>query len=359
MAVVTRIAFGIVAYAANWYLSGDTTGAPQRGFIDIWVNWDALRFIATARFGYTATGAPDHATAFFPLYPLLIRAVSAIGFTEEIAGLLISFVASVVAFAYLFKLAEKEAGEGAGGRAVVYLALFPTAVFLIAPYSESLYLAGAIPAFYYARTRRWSLVGVPAAIAMGARFAGIFVLVGLGVEFLRQRDFSAKRLIAAGSSLVLGIGPLIAYAIYLAQVKGDPFFFFQDQKAGWGRALTNPVTALMNTIDRFDDPTQSTSFLFAYRIEVLAAAVGVACVVWAIGRKEWSYAAYMGSAMAVLMLSTEYFSIPRILLTYFPAFIFLAAATKERPGLHESLLAASTVTAAFGVIVYTHGSWFF
>jgi hypothetical protein len=359
IAVITRIGFGVIAYAVNWYLSGDTVGAPQKSFVDIWVQWDAVRFILTARFGYAGPNSPNFSTAFFPLYPLLIRGVAWLGPSEEVAALFISFVASVVAFAYLFKLAERDAGEGAGSRAVIYLALFPTAVFLLAPYSESLYLAGAIPAFYYARTRRWEFVGLPAAVAVGSRFAGTFVLAGLAVEFLRQREFSVKRIASAASAFAIGLGPLIGYALFLARVKGDAFYFFKDQKEGWGRALASPITALTNTIDRFDDPTQSTSFLFAYRVEVFAAVVGLVFVGWAIAHKEWGYATYMGAAMLALMTSTEYFSIPRILLTFFPVMIFTASATKERRGLHEALIAASATIAALGVIVYTRGSWFF
>ena len=96
-----------------------------------------------------------------------------------------------------YRLAEEEIGRGAGlagphetngagRRASLYLLFFPTAVFLVAPYSESLFLAGAIPAFYYARRKRWIMAGMFAAVAMGARAAGIFLLFGLLVEFVRQ-----------------------------------------------------------------------------------------------------------------------------------------------------------------------------
>ena len=122
-----------------------------------------------AEFGYTDPNTDPHSTVFFPLLPLLLRALHTVGLSYLVAGVIISTAASIVAGAYLFQLAEDEMGEGSGRRALLYMLLFPTAVFLIAPYSEALFLAGAIAAFYYARSGRWLLVALPGAVAVGAR----------------------------------------------------------------------------------------------------------------------------------------------------------------------------------------------
>ncbi len=359
LVVGVRVVFFALAYAGSYLLSGDTQGIPERGLFEIWVNWDATRFLVTAELGYEGPGSFTNSYAFFPFFPLAIRALGFLGIPAVAAGLMISAVASWVGLAFLFKLAETDAGEGAGRRAMLYLALFPTSVFLVAPYSEALFLAGAIPAFYLARRGRWDLVGPGAAVAMGTRFAGVFLLFGLFVEFLRQRDFSARRVAAATLSLVMGALPLLGYAAFLAQAKGDPLYFFTDQRLGWGREFAGPVTAFINTIDRWDDPTQSTNFLIAYRLEVIAAVMGLAFVGWALAKREWGYAAYMGSMLGALLTSTEYFSIPRILLSFFPVALFVAELTRRWPQLHESYLMVSSTIAAVGVIVYTRGGWFF
>jgi len=357
--VATRAVFFLIAYVGSYLLSGDTQGLPAKGLFDLWVQWDATRFLVTADVGYEGPGSFVNSYAFFPFFPLALRVLGFIGIAGPLAGLLISAVSSWIALTFLFKLAEEEMGAGAGRRAALYLSVFPTAVFLIAPYSEALFLAGAIPAFYYARRAQWQWVGVPAAIAMGTRFAGVFLLLGLVAEALRQKDLSLRDALSAGLAVVIGLLPLLGYAAFLSRVKGDPFYFVTDQRLGWGRSFVGPFSAFRNTIDRWDDPTQSTSFLLAYRVEVLAALVGVAFVGWAVAKREWGYATFMGSLLAVLLTSTEYFSVPRILLTFFPAFIFLAGATLTRPRLHDSYLMVSTTLAALGVIVYTRGSWFF
>ena len=361
--LVTRVAFGLVAYGAAWYLSPGTEGAPDQSLTNIWVHWDALRFVLIAEGGYEGPGLLPNSTAFFPLYPLCIKALSFIGINEVVGALLVSTLGSFVAFAFLYKLATVDASgeptDAVGRRAVLYLAFFPTAVFLVAPYSESLFLAGAVPAFYLARTQRWHLVGIPAAVAMGARFAGAFLLVGLIFEFLKQRNFSFDRMANAAVSLLIGLLPLLGYGAFLSQTRGDPFYFFTDQRIGWGREFVGPVRSLTNTLHFWSDQTLSTDFAVAYRVEVVAAVVGLVFVLWALLRREWGYAAFMGATLFVLMTSTVYFSIPRILLTFFPAMVFLADVSVRRRWLHEALIVVMLPLAAVGVIVYTRGAWFF
>ncbi|MEA2508953.1 MAG: hypothetical protein QOG21_1035 [Actinomycetota bacterium] len=355
--VVTRLAFFAVALSASWFLASGR-GPHVEGFFAIWDRWDATLLMRVAAFGYTGPQTDPHATAFFPLFPLLVRGASDLGLNPVGAGLVISAIASLVAFAYLFRLAEEEVGEGAGRRAVLYLALFPTAVFLVAPYSEALFLAGAIPAFYYARKSRWGLVGLPAAIAMGARFAGCFLLLGLLVEFLRQGNFSARRVRAGAVALGAGLAPLALYSFFLYRVKGSALYYFVDQRAGWGRRLTWPLTAFRETWGTWN-PYQPTNWIFAWRVEILAAAVGVAFVIWALIKRQWGFAAFMGAMMASVLASSWYFSIPRMLLSLFPIPLLLAGFSRRSETRHEIVLLVIAPLAILGVIVYTRGAWFY
>jgi hypothetical protein len=354
----TRALFLLVALAASWFLSPETQGAPQQSLLSSWDNWDARHLVTIGEHGYFSLSSDAHATAFFPLFPLLVSALLLVGLHPVAAGLVVSALTSFVAGAYLFRIAEEEVGEGAGRRALVYLMLFPTAVFLVAPYSEAVFLAGAIAAFYYARRQRWHLVGVPAAVAMGARFAGVFVLLGLAVEFLRQRDLSAARFARAGAALAIGAAPLVAYCIYLAQTTGDPFHFVGAQRAGWGRDLVGPIESFRTTFETWgrDYPT---NWLLAWRGEIVAAGAGLGMVAWAFAKREWGYAAFMGSMLAVLLSSSWYYSIPRMLLSFFPVMIFLAQWSKDSDRRHEAVLLATVPIATMGAILFTQGIWFY
>ena len=357
VALAMRAAFVAVAVLATWFLTR-SEGTPGIGIFDMWLRWDAHHLLTIAEHGYFAPQSDAHAAAFFPLFPLAVRPLLWLGLPPTIAGMLISLGACVVAGAYLFRLAEEELGEGSGRRALLYMVLFPTSVFLVAPYSESLFLAGAIPAFYYARRRRWHLVGIPAAVAMGARFAGVFLLIGLVFEFLRQRDFSSKQLGNAALALVVGVLPLLAYVAFLSQAIDDPLAFVRAQSDGWGRRFVGPVSSFTATWNTWHEG-QPTNWLLAWRLEIVAAVAGLAFTSWAVLKREWGYAAFMGSLLGTLMTSSWYYSIPRMLLTMFPIFLLLAAATKDRPAFHDGILIVLAPLAALGVVVFTQGSWFY
>jgi hypothetical protein len=80
---------------------------------------------------------------------------------------------------------------------------------------------------------------------------------------------------------------------------------------------------------------------------------------WAFLRREWGYGAYMLATLAVLMTSTWYFSIPRMLLSLFPAMVFMSGWTREHPGRHDLMVLVMAPVATLGVIVFTRGAWFY
>ena len=351
-AVAARLFFLPLAWVAAWLLA-DSTGPLRQGLLDLWVRWDAAHLLVIAQHGYFAPESDVHAAAFFPLFPLATRGLLWLA-EPVVAGMIVSFVASIVAFRYLYGLSEAEQ-PGSGMRAIVYLAFFPTALFLVAPYTEALFLAGAIPAFYFAKKRRWLFVALPCAIAVASRAAGMFLLVGLVVEFLAQRDFSRARLQQAGLALTIGASPLVAYFIYLQQRTGNFFYYFEMQREGWGRSFTSPIDSFLLTWRTWNDAT-ATNWMMVWRLEVIAALLGLLVVGWAISRREWGYTAYMATSLAALLTSTWYFSIPRMMLSFFPIALFMATSKKLK---HEYAVAAFTGIAALGTIVFTRGSWFF
>ena len=102
--------------------------------------------------------------AFFPLYPNLIRVVHYLVPLSGDAGWLlvgitVSNAALVVALIYLYQLVRLDFDQSTAARTVLYLCVFPTTLFLSAVYSESLFLALIVSAFYYARSGRWLVVG--------------------------------------------------------------------------------------------------------------------------------------------------------------------------------------------------------
>jgi hypothetical protein len=354
---ITRAVFLAIGYTSSWLLAS-SRGPLKGGLLDIWVRWDARHFLEVATFGYTDPATDPNAPAFFPLFPMLVHALDGIGIPTVLAAMIITTLATWVACIFLFLLAEDDVGEGAGRKAMSYLLLFPTAVFLIAPYSEALFLAGAVGAFYFVRRDRWVPAALCLAVASGTRAAGLFVAAGLVCELVRRRRGVAD-LARAGGALLIGVVPMLAYLGYLARIEGSPMAYLTAQRIGWSREFVGPVGSLLQTWDQAMSGAGPTNWLLAWRIELIAAVVGVAFTIWAALRREWGYAGYMGTTMAVLVTSTWYFSIPRMLLALFPIYLLTASATIRRPLLHDSVMIASGSLAVLGVVVFTQGAWFF
>lgn len=366
--IASRFAFFVIALAGAALLNPSEFERPS--FREMWARWDALHYIDIARHGYTGLDAGANQTAFFPFFPILIHAISSLGIDAVTAGLLITGAASLVAARYLYLLAregtDEKSADNAGRLAVVYLVAFPTAVYLIAPYTEAVFLAGAIPAFYYARRSEWTKVMLPAALAVATRVSGVFLLVGLAVEFMRQRRFSRRSVLHAGAALAVAALPLFAYATYLGIVKDDPLDFLHAQSKGWDRSFTSPISALTSTwhviwAGRLGDVPVTLGVRYVWFGELAAAFVGFAGTAWALRRREWGYAAYMGTTMAVLVMSgTTFLSLPRMLLALFPIPLLLASWSVDRPLRVYGILFVLLPLATLGVLIYALGTaWFY
>src|SRR5919198_1090951 len=70
---------------------GEVLGAPA-------VRWDSSYYVFTAQHGYEALGQ----TAFFPFYPLVMRAVATVTYSEVVAGVLVSLVSFAVALLLMY-----------------------------------------------------------------------------------------------------------------------------------------------------------------------------------------------------------------------------------------------------------------
>ncbi|MEA2507808.1 MAG: hypothetical protein QOH48_2426 [Actinomycetota bacterium] len=345
--VWTRVVYFLVAYGFSASLA-QGRAKPLPEFFDLWLKWDAVAFLRIALHGYTSALTEQHPTAFFPLLPLLLRGLIAVGVTGAGAGLLLSAIGSFIAFWYLYRLAETELGPRCGRLTVLYLALFPSSVFLVAGYTEALFLAGAVASFYYARQGSWAKVPLPAAVAAASRSSGVFLLAALGLEALVQRKASGRGLLQPLIAVAFGSLPVLAYCFFLERARGDPFFYFTDERLGWHRNFANPVSALVNTFHHPGAP-----------IEIVAAVVGVLFVVWSARAKQWSYMAYMLLLLTSLVTTTYYLSIPRLLLSFFPAPLLLAGATKDRPRAARLILVIFGLLSLLGVIAFTYGLGFY
>src|SRR6476469_3998685 len=131
---------------------------PSHPFLDGWARWDASHYIAVAKYGYgdPASPSPDGGIGFFPLYPLMMRAVATLtGQSDSDAGLavigiMISIACFLAATALLSKLAAEMLPFDDARFAVLLFASAPFAFFYTAAYTESLFVLDVIAALWFA-----------------------------------------------------------------------------------------------------------------------------------------------------------------------------------------------------------------
>lgn len=324
-----------------------------------WERFDALWFLRIADSGYYLS---DQSAVFYPGYPLAIRFVSTIlGGHPLAAGLLISHLATFGSFLLLYFLTASELNERVARRTVLYLAIFPTSFFLLAPYSESLFLFLVLAALWAARRGRWELAGLAGIGASATRNIGVLLMLPLGVEavhrFLARRDSSelARGLLWAA----LAAGGTVAYLIFSQQFFGDwraPL----EQQQNWQRNLYFPVgTLLAGTREAF-------RFIGVYPggyhlLDWLIVVPALVAAGWVALRTRPIFAVYtVASLLAPLsyaFLPRPFMSIPRFLLPLFPLLWALAVWAERRRGVHEGFLAVSG--ALLGVMLVLFVNWYY
>ena len=249
--LISRAFFFPVGAAGHaWIRQADVTvERPPQGTLSYWANWDGVHFVRIAQHGY----ANEQQTSFFPLYPLLVRPLTWLGLSATAAGMLLSLVASFFAFLFFYELARSLRGERVARCGTIALALFPTALFLNAVYSEALFLAlsgGCLWALYVkGDPLNAGLLGYFAALT---RSFGVLLVLAVGWEWLRhRREYGWGGLVGVAAPVV----GLATYSFYLWRVARQPLLFNIAYER-WGRSREDPVTGLVRGFRHADDGLQ-------------------------------------------------------------------------------------------------------
>jgi hypothetical protein len=181
---------------------------PFRHGVDLlhpFITYDADAYIRIARSGYTVITD----TPYFPLYPLLIR-LFAFGGHYSFAALLLANVAGFFVLLLLRALIEDEADPPTARRALLYLASFPATLFLLAAYTEPVFMVLVLLTFMALRKGCWKTAALCAALAAVTRSAGILLVLPLVVQGWRSLRWRA------GLTALPALAALAAWNGYLA-----------------------------------------------------------------------------------------------------------------------------------------------
>ena len=207
--MTSRIWLGLCAYAGHRShpfrepIVGGYSGV-SNWWLNVWTTYDSTYYLEIAQYGYRAL-----TSAFFPLYPLLLRPFAANENHAALAGVAISNVSFLIGLWFLLRLATLQLGDAAGRRAVLALAFFPSAVFSMAVYTDALFLMLSLVALYSARVSRWWIAALFGALAALTRNAGPVLAAALLAEWWVQRRSAANRVSVRHAAAVLS--PMFAF----------------------------------------------------------------------------------------------------------------------------------------------------
>ncbi len=203
---------------------------------------------------------------------------------------------------------------------MLYLAIFPTAFFFLAAYTESLFLFLALAAFLCAERSRWWLAGACGFLSSLARLQGVVLLVPLLYTYLRDRQWRLQELrpdivglviipggaglFLAYQQLVIGSAPLVT--TYQTQLYAQFVWPWDNIIATWQKILSPEGT-------------------FVNALNLAMACLFLAMTVISFWKLPRSYGIYMAvSIIALLFRRTTLqplVSMSRYALILFPAFM--------------------------------------
>ena len=327
-----------------------------------WVNmlsrWDAGWYVEIARDRYRyEPGSPSNA-AFFPLYPLLIRAIHALLFLPPneywwlVTAIALSNIALLIGLTYFRALLAMDFDEEIASRAITYLLIFPTTFFFSGVYSESLFLTLTLGAFYYARNNRWLLACIFAALGTLTRSQGIILALPLLIEYLRERNFSLRKVGWDVAAFALIPAALFAFALFLKLKFGSWTVMFDVQNT-WGRHLMWPWHPLAWFLRHAPalSPEHHDKLDFCFLLLLLGAAIA------GLRRLRVSYSVYIWTAVVFFSCWGVLGSIPRFDLVIFPLFIVLALIGAHSRAFHLAYVTASAMLAALFMLMHSQWNW--
>lgn len=339
--VISRLAF--VALTLVIVRLYQHSGGPTN-FVDAWARYDATYYARLAHDGYQG-GHLLYRAAFFPLQVVLtaLTAPLAAGNTY-VSGILVANASFFVALLGLGSLALDDADEPAARRAMLYLMLFPAALFLFAGYAESLFLATAIWCVVCCRRGLWWQAGALALLAAATRQMGLFLVLPFAYEYARQAGWSLRRVRFDALAVLLIPCGLLLFMLWLWRATGDALAF-SHAEAHWQHTLTAPWTVIAVAARSWRSPDRI--FTFRDVIDILGLAVIAATLIVgargprAIRLGDWAYAAAVW-LLVIVYPTTGWVlqSDARYMLIEFPCFLWIARQPWPR-WLHAALLALS------------------
>ena len=358
----------IVAIAIALLAPLFTTMGPWGQYIghsmtSVFNQWDSGWYLAIAKHGYTS--ASSH--AFYPVYPLIVRAVSVVtGFAG--ATITVSWLATVFVFWGICDVAERYASVASSWFTAMLLLWSPASIFLIAGYSSALLAALMIWSLRFALDARWAPAVVLAALASGVSPEGILSGVAIAITvIIGDRSWLALR--RAVEFMTLGEIGIIAYAGWCWVTTGRPFIFISAERSGWTQHLALPFYATWEQLVRLFDVKWNEYVRVVMAMNAFAGVAGAVVIIWGLVLVRTNRSivvvtlvAALGVLLSVASIDASLDGTARYVLLFAPLYVVIAVLLDQIPNRMRlavssvTLLGSALVSVLFAVM-FTRGWW--
>jgi len=341
----------------------------SRLFLAPWYRWDSVYYLELAQDGYSR----PFLTVWPPLYSWLIRIVSLTGIEPMVSGIIVSNLCAILTLALLYRVSE-EVSEGTGSSAVNFLVLFPTAFFLVAVYSESLYLVFTIASLWMAHQKRSMWAGLWAVLAVMTRLQGVILAVPLLYEgFVQYSKIQAgldqkSRILSIVKSCLPALSPIITAGVYVAYIRfgiGMPWPW-QTLASAWGQHTGWPWEGVIGNFTSLFGLRQLTTPInpLAQTMDLILVIFAIFCLGMVWYKKSpipISYQLYAWIGLVVILTKLDnqglLVSASRYVLSLFPVFIGVAFAGQKSKSKIINLILFSIGLATQAVLLVCFSWW--
>jgi hypothetical protein len=319
--------------------------------------WDADWYLGIADHGYThhlGTAFDANNLAFFPLYPLLVKAVAALTpGSRATTGLAVTVGCSFLAAWGVHAVGSRLHDRRVGVLLTVLWAALPVGLVQWMGYTESLFTAFAAWALYAVLTGRLMWAASLAALAGLTRPTGIAVAVAVAVAALLslRRGFSVRPLAAAA----LAPAGWLAYVGWVGLRLGRWDGYIAVQRL-WHNEWDGGAETVRRLREVLAQNSSPELFLIMVTVTLLAAVVLYGLSVW--DRQPLPLLVFTGILLLIVLGSGGvYFPRARFLLPGFPlllpAALHLARASRRFRSLFlTAAVLGSACCGAYMVLVW-------
>jgi hypothetical protein len=318
--------------------------------------WDGKWFLRAATHGWPSHLPMKHGhvaastVAFFPLFPLVLRAVAhVVGLSTAVVGLWVSGVTGLVAVVAVAALTRVYADDDAARRVGVLVALSPGSFVFSLIYNEGIVIALLAIGLWALIRRRWLLAGVVGALATATAPVSL-ILVAVAA-------WSAGRAIAHDRAWRALVAPVLAsvgflvWMGYLWAHTGRLHAWQLTERGGWKSyaSLSYPLHVVWKFVSNPVSPTMTGQILFAGTVVCIA---GLVVIV----REKMPTEIVIYAVLAVVFfaVSAPVGLRPRFVMLAFP--LTMAAGSRWRGRRYVALVAVSALALVL-VTVETLFSW--